>query len=819
MERCAVASFAVVLAAMAAVMGVATAQDFDSRQLYEVSVIPGAQVESTGTFTTSAVGECNNCVETVALDFNFTYYGNTFSDMILASNGWMTFDLSQTGTPGPGGGVIPGTGYPPDTIALVGTNMAPSIFNIGRVVYRVEGSAPNRVFVVYHDGRTYNNNISPDNINAQLKIYESTNIVEFHYFSNGGNFTFSQEKSAGIQDTSQGQGHMAWRQTGTGGPPNNTLVRYDPNPKVVSFERQSTVNPVRSGDTPIYRLTFDRPVTTPFQADFVLVEGGGASGSVIGGISPVPGTEAPFGVTGHRSFDIPVTVGTAPALGGTVGLRLADANQSITAQGTGRIQPASFTFDSEVFDIDNDPPAILIGAPIPSVGTSATNFDFPVSIVDAATSAMTESDVTVTPSGTGAGTVTVLNGGSFNPTIRVSGVTGDGSFTVSIGPGIAEDSLGNVSVASAPSPAASVANSAPGVGIGAPTPAIGNASTNFDFPVTVINAATVNLNLGGITITPSGVTIGTAQVLDGNSFNPTVRVSGVTGEGSFEVAINAGIAQNALAEPSLASAPSPAATVDNTPPGIDVSAPSVNQASTGPVSFTVSYTGADIVTLAEPDVTLFATGTANASISVSGSGTAARTVTLSGITGDGSLSITVAAGTAADLAGNLAGFAASPDVFTVKNSPPAAPIITNDGGNGPGQNFITSNQTVLLTGTVEFGVSQVLLNGNTIAYTPGDSVWSVPVNLTALGPVANLSVVARDAFGNESSPATIVISYEAASGDGDGDGDGDGFPPAPPGSPIAGPAGLASLAALLAGAAALRVRRKSNIELAHPDQH
>ncbi len=71
---------------------------------------------------------------------------------------------------------------------------------------------------------------------------------------------------------------------------------------------------------------------------------------------------------------------------------------------------------------------------------------------------------------------------------------------------------------------------------------------------------------------------------------------------------------------------------DNVAPTLSVSAPSAGSTSTGPVTYTVTYSGADTITLAAGGITLNKTGTANATVGVSSSGTI-RAVTLSSITG------------------------------------------------------------------------------------------------------------------------------------------------------------------------------------------
>jgi DNA-binding beta-propeller fold protein YncE len=108
-------------------------------------------------------------------------------------------------------------------------------------------------------------------------------------------------------------------------------------------------------------------------------------------------------------------------------------------------------------------------------------------------------------------------------------------------------------------------------------------------------------------------------------------------------------------------------TIDTVPPSVTVSPPSQSQTAAGSdsVTFTLSYEGADSVFLASGDITLNSTGSASASIGVSGSGVATRTVTLSGITGVGTLGISLAAGAATDTAGNTAGPAGPSATFEV----------------------------------------------------------------------------------------------------------------------------------------------------------
>ena len=83
------------------------------------------------------------------------------------------------------------------------------------------------------------------------------------------------------------------------------------------------------------------------------------------------------------------------------------------------------------------------------------------------------------------------------------------------------------------------------------------------------------------------------------------------------------------------------------------------------MSYTITYTDADSVTLLAGDVTLNTTDTATGSVDVSGAGLGSRTVTISSITGQGTLGISVAADTASDTAGNSAAGAGPSTTFTV----------------------------------------------------------------------------------------------------------------------------------------------------------
>ncbi len=139
---------------------------------------------------------------------------------------------------------------------------------------------------------------------------------------------------------------------------------------------------------------------------------------------------------------------------------------------------------------------------------------------------------------------------------------------------------------------------------------------------------------------------------------------------------------------------------DSINPTVSISAPSattVNSAGGASVSYTVTYTDANLgnTNLTTSGITLNATGTATGTVGVSGSG-AAYTVTISNITGTGTLGISVGAGYAVDLAGNTEATGAGPSA-TVSAQPVIPPSIAY---TGPQAYLLNTAITPLSPGTV-----------------------------------------------------------------------------------------------------------------------
>jgi len=132
--------------------------------------------------------------------------------------------------------------------------------------------------------------------------------------------------------------------------------------------------------------------------------------------------------------------------------------------------------------------------------------------------------------------------------------------------------------------------------------------------------------------------------------------------GRVTASVPAAVAQNESGDMNLASEEF-SRTFMSTGPDATPGSPSAGETATGPVSYVITYTGAEAITLSPDDIMLNATGTATGTVSVSGEGLMERTITISDISGEGTLSITVVSGTAVDAAGDpSAGFGPTPAI-------------------------------------------------------------------------------------------------------------------------------------------------------------
>jgi hypothetical protein len=407
--------------------------------------------------------------------------------------------------------------------------------------------------------------------------------------------------------------------------------------------------------------------------------------------------------------------------------------------------PAGAAGPSASFTVDNTAPGISIGLPSSTI-TSHGPVTYTVAYTGADTISLAPADVTLVKTGTANGVVTVSGSGSSQRTVSVQDIVGNGAIAISIAAGSAQDLAGNSAPAAGPSATFEVNNEAISVSIGAPSASI-TTHGPVTYPITYDNALSVSLSNDDVTLNTTGTAQGTAVVSGSGLASRTVTVNSITGDGTISISIDPGTGLDDVGASAPGAGPSAEFAVDNTPPTIGIGSPSVSLTRTGPVEFQVQYGGSSSITLQNDNVTLNKTGTANATVGVSGSGTTVRTVTLSNVTGDGTLGITILSGTAADEAGNLAPLSGPSAVVTVDNTRPAVSI----GGPTPGLTRIGP-----AAWTVDFGDAEsVLLSPAHLTLVKTGDANAVPV-ITGSGG-GSRTVTLYNATGN----GTIALSVSA----------------------------------------------------------
>ena len=271
----------------------------------------------------------------------------------------------------------------------------------------------------------------------------------------------------------------------------------------------------------------------------------------------------------------------------------------------------------------------------------------------------------------------------------------------------------------------------------------------FASAVTGLSASNFALSTTG---SISGASI-TSVTGSGSTYTVTVN----TGTGDGTIGLNLGNTTALTPGILLARYPLPANLYHNRHiPAITISAPSVNTilSGTGQVTYTITYADANFnnSTLTATNITLNSTGSATGTLSVSGSGLA-DTVTISGITGSGSLGISIAAGTASDLAGNTAATAGPSATFLV--GPVLSGLTTSSGALSPAfSSPVTAYTTFVANGTSALTVTPVTADPNAKVTVNGGSA-ATPVNLVV--GLNNISILVSTLDGSATTTYTIGV--------------------------------------------------------------
>ena len=278
-------------------------------------------------------------------------------------------------------------------------------------------------------------------------------------------------------------------------------------------------------------------------------------------------------------------------------------------------------------------------------------------------------------------------------------MTTEGVVVASVPAGAAVDGVGNSSAASTSTDATVTRDVTP------PTvtinQAIGQADPTNTGPINftvVFSKPVADFITGDVTL--GGSAGATAAAVSGTGTTYTVAVSGMTGSGTVVASIAAGVATDSAGNGNLASTSGDATVTYDVVPltvTIDQAAGQPDPAGGASILYTVVF-NKSVTTFATGDVTLGGTAGATTAI-VSGSGTT-YTVAVSGMTGSGTVTASIAAGVAADGLGNLNGASTTGDNLVTYDVTSPTVTINQAAGQADPTNGATINFTVVFTQSV-----------------------------------------------------------------------------------------------------------------------
>jgi hypothetical protein len=451
--------------------------------------------------------------------------------------------------------------------------------------------------------------------------------------------------------------HDAGGQVGTVSTSADNQVTYDAAaPTLLSIVRHSAT-PTNATSLQ-FDLTFSELVTGVDASDFALALTGTAAGTIS---STISGSGATYTLT--------VTGVTGD---GTLGVNQSGAGSIADLAGNGL---TGTPVTGQTYAVDHTAATVVSVNRHSSSLTNATSLQFDVTFSEPVTG-VEAGDFALALADTAVGTISSTIGGSgATYTVTVTGVSGDGTLGLNLASagGIADLAGNGLTGAPVTGQAYTVDHTAPTVvSINRHGPSLTNATT-LQFDVTFSEPVT-GVDLGDFATVVTD-TVSGAFSISGSGAAYTVTVTGVSGDGTLGLNLSnaSGIAD--LAGNGLTGTPvtGQSYAVDHTAPTV-VSINRHNSSPTNATSLQFDVTFSEPVAgVAASNFALATTATAAGAISstISGSG-ATYTITVTGVTGDGTLGLNLSeAGGIADLAGNgLSDVLVTGQTYTVDNTVP-----------------------------------------------------------------------------------------------------------------------------------------------------
>ena len=442
------------------------------------------------------------------------------------------------------------------------------------------------------------------------------NLSDLTYTS--ATYTLALVASSGITD-------LAGNALTTGASTSWTLSSTVPAVKSMTL---SSGNPTKAASV-LFAVTFSASVTGVAASSFSLATTGTATGTIAESGSGSAYTVTVSGVSGT----------------GTLGLNLVDTDSIKGSSGSHTPLGGSGTtnnggsgnFSSQAYTIDNTPPTIVSINRVGSTPTDAGSLQFAVTFSETVTGVAT-ADFGLALSGA-AGTVSAVSGSGAAYTVTVNSVSGNGTLGLNlVSDGTIADAVGNALSGTFTGQTYTIDTTPPAV------VSINRIGANPTKASSVQYAVTLSENVTGVAtsdfaLATTGTAAGAISTVSGSGSSYTVAVSGVSGTGTLGLnLVNDGAIADAVGNCASGTFTGQAYQVVNTPPAV-VSINRVGSALTDAASLQFAVTFSENVSgVNATDFTLAAAGASGTISSLSGVA-ANYVVTVSGVSGNGTLGL------------------------------------------------------------------------------------------------------------------------------------------------------------------------------------
>jgi hypothetical protein len=150
----------------------------------------------------------------VSIGFDFNYLGVNYSQARINTNGWISLNLTGAADAVDNANLF-NTSLPALAIAPWWDDLKADATS--SITYKTEGTSPNRIFIVeWKKLLTYYQTGTTSRISFQVKLYETSNNIEFCYGdAETGTHDLSESASIGIKDAVGGISHFKEATTGS----------------------------------------------------------------------------------------------------------------------------------------------------------------------------------------------------------------------------------------------------------------------------------------------------------------------------------------------------------------------------------------------------------------------------------------------------------------------------------------------------------------------------------------------------------------------------------------------------------------------------